>query len=137
MSAQENVKLVREFFRRFLSDEIDGMLDMNSKDIVWEIGSGPALKVVPYFGVFRGRKGCLDCLAKYSEAADPQVFKMDEYYGDKDKVFVLGHEKVTAKPTGKKFESKLIFTFTLREGKIAKMSGTFDTAALTRAFTRK
>jgi hypothetical protein len=136
MSARDNVKLVREFWRRFLTDDIDGMLDMNSNNIVWEIGSGPAVKVVPYFGVFRGRRGCLDCLAKYSKAADPKVFEMEEYYGDKDKVFVLGHEKVVAKPTGKKFESNLIFMFTVRNGKITKMRGTFDTAALARAFTR-
>jgi len=135
MTAQENVELIREFYRRFLSDDIGGMLDMNAEDIVWEIGSGPAIAVVPYFGIFRGRQGILDCLAKYNEAADVQVFEMEEYYGDKDKVFVLGHEKVTAKPTGKRFESKVIFIYTLREGKIAKMSGMFDTGALIQAFT--
>lgn len=134
MSAEKNVQLVKEFWRRFLNDEIDAMLDMNADDIVWNIGSGPALKVVPYFGVFRGREGCLDCLAKYDKAASPQVFEMDEYFGDRDKVVVLGHEKVTAKPTGKQFESNLVFVFTVRNGKIASMSGTFDTAALMQAF---
>lgn len=135
MGAEENVKLVQEFWRRFLNDDIDGMLELNADDIVWNIGSGPAVNIVPYFGVFRGREGCLDCLAKYDEAAAPEVFEMDEYLGDKDKVVVLGHEKVTAKPTGRQFESKLIFIFTVRGDKIASMSGTFDTAALLQAFS--
>jgi len=135
MSSQDNVELVKKFFHHFLNDEIDALLDLQSDDVVWEIGQGPAVDVVPYFGVFKGREGCLDCLTKYDGAADPQVFEMEEYFGDKDKVFVLGHEQVTAKPTGKSFESKLIFIFTVRDGKIAAMNGNFDTAALKQAFS--
>lgn len=135
MSAGENGELLKKYWQLFLNEETGAMLDMQTDDSIWIVGSGPAGKVVPYFGTFHGRKGCEECFDIYERSVDPVVFEIDEYLGDADKVVVLAHEVMIAKPTGKQFESNLIYIFTVADGKIASMSATFDTAALMEAFS--
>ena len=136
MSASSNAEVAKEFFDKFLADDVDGMMAMQTDDIVWNICPGAAEDVVPYYGVYRGREGCLKCLSLYGEAAAPEVFEITGHYGDADKAFVTGHEKVLAKPTGKTFESPFIFTLDIRDGKVAQMSALFDSAALKEAFSK-
>ncbi len=135
MSSHENARIAKQFFDHFLADEIDQMMDMQTDDVVWDICDGAAADVVPYFGTWTGREGCLACLEAYGGAADPQVFEIDEILGDEGKGFVLGHETVVAKPTGRSFTTDFTFMLAVRDGKVAGMKCYIDSAALVAAFS--
>lgn len=132
----KNAELARKYFAHFMADEIPAMLDMHTDDVEWNIGLGAAAGVVPYFGKFRGRDGCMKCLEKYAQSVAPQEFELTGYYGDADKAFVTGHEKVRVKSTGKTFETSFVFVLAFRKGKVASLTAFIDTAALAKAFSR-
>ncbi|MEE9301870.1 MAG: nuclear transport factor 2 family protein [Alphaproteobacteria bacterium] len=135
MSAAKNAEIAKEFYDRFLADDLEGMGKTQTDDVVWTICPGPAADVVPYFGVFRGREGYMDCINRYLESAEPEVFELTGYYGDADKAFVTGHEKVLAKATGKRFETDFLIVFDIHDDKITRLTGYFDSALLMEAFT--
>ncbi len=134
MSTQENAQLVENFFQLFLADDISTMLDLQTDDIEWKVAPGAAEKFVPYFGTYRGREEAMQCLSKIEEAVETQEFEIREYLADGDKVIAIGYEKAIAKPTGKPFELGLFYIFTIREGKIASLLLSCDTAMVMEAF---
>ena len=90
---------------------------------------------MPWFQSCQGRDAALALLETFEAAGDLEVFEITDYYGDGDKVFALGREKVASKTTGKSFETGLFYVATMRDGKIAKLELACDTAAAMVAFT--
>lgn len=135
MSTHPNAELARKFYDHFAAGEIAPMLDMQTDDVVWILGAGAAEGVVPYLGRFSGRDGCLENMEIYEGAADAVDFELTGCYGDDDKAFVQGREKVLAKPTGKTFETEFVVVIEFRDGKVAKQTSYLDSAALTAAFS--
>ena len=72
---------------------------------------------------------------KQNNRVEAEVYEITESYADDDKVFALGRQKVVSKATGKSFETAMDYVLTMREGKIAKVNKTCDTAAAMVAFT--
>jgi ketosteroid isomerase-like protein len=133
--ADVNRQVVEDFFRLFLEGDMDGLMACQTDDFVWDIASGAASGAVPWLSTCQGREAALALVETYERVADPEVFEVDEYYAEGDKVFALGREKVVSKSTGKSFETKLFYVATMREGKIAKLGLACDTAAAMAAFT--
>jgi uncharacterized protein len=57
------------------------------------------------------------------------VFEPREFIDASEHVIVLGWEKTTALDTNKTFETEWVHVFTVRNGKIVRWRGFFDTAA--------
>jgi uncharacterized protein len=133
--ADVNRQVVEDFFRLFLEGDMAGVMACQTDDFVWDIASGAASGTVPWFNVCRGAAAGNALVEAYEQAADPEIFEVDEYYAEGDKVFALGREKVVSRTTGKTFETKLFYVATMREGKIAKLDLACDTAAAQAAFT--
>ena len=133
--ADVNKQVVEDFFRLFLEGDMDGVMACQTDDFVWDIASGAASGTVPWFHVCQGADAGRALVESYEQAADSEVFEVDEYYAEGDKVFALGREKVVSKTTGKSFETKLFYVATMREGKIARLDLACDTAAAQAAFS--
>ncbi|HZQ61733.1 MAG TPA: nuclear transport factor 2 family protein, partial [Casimicrobiaceae bacterium] len=57
------------------------------------------------------------------------VFEPREYLEAGDHVTVLGWERSTAVDTGKDFDTDWVHVFTVKNGKVTRWRGFFDTAA--------
>lgn len=133
--ADVNRQVVVDFFRLFLEGDMAGVMACQTDDFVWDIASGAASGTVPWFNVCQGAAAANALVETYEQAADPEIFEVDEYYAEGDKVFALGREKVVSRTTGKTFETKLVYVCTMYKGKIAKIDLACDTAAAQAAFT--
>ena len=70
-----------------------------------------------------------DFFAKVGELDDIKVFEPREFIEAGDNVVVLGYEQSTARDTGKDFQSQWAHVFTVKNGKITRWRGFFDTAS--------
>ncbi len=62
-----------------------------------------------------------------------QAFEPREFLAGPDHVTVLGWERTQALPAGKVFETDWVHVFNLRDGKVTRFIGTYDTAAVAAA----
>jgi uncharacterized protein len=60
---------------------------------------------------------------------DLLVFEPREFISAGDKVTVLGWERSQGRPGGKVFESEWVHLFTIRDGRVVRFWGMYDTQA--------
>jgi ketosteroid isomerase-like protein len=58
-----------------------------------------------------------------------QGFEPREFLSAGEHVTVLGWEKTAARPSGKVFETEWVHVFTVRDGKVVRFWGMYDTEA--------
>jgi uncharacterized protein len=75
------------------------------------------------------RKEVGEFFAAIPRADDIHAFEPREFIEADEQVTVLGWESSTARETKKTFESEWVHVFTVREGKITRWRGFFNTAA--------
>lgn len=90
---------------------------------------------IPFAGRYRGPRGMREFLNKFMTSADILDFGPDEFHGADGFVTVLGHEHARSKATGREWNTRLIDTFEVREGKIRKFLCSYDTASVADAFS--
>ncbi len=133
MSAQENLKLVRQGYEHFKSANIQALLGLFSEDIQWEL---PQMQNVPFSGKRRGREQVGQFFASLSKEQEVVQFEPREFIADDEQVMVLGHYSWRVKSTGQKFESDWAHVFTVRGGRIVRFREYTDTAAATAAYRK-
>lgn len=131
MNEQENMRVVEQVYTAFGRGDIPVILNMLAENIDW-LYPGPA--DIPYAGRHRGREQVAQFFATIGQTAEVEQFEPQEFTAQGDKVVVLGHERARAKPTGRSWETNWADVFTLREGKIMRIRGYYDTAAKVAAF---
>ena len=90
---------------------------------------------IPFAGTYRGANGMRDFLSKFMQSADILEFGPDEFHGADGFVTVIGHEHARSKATGREWNTRLIDTFEVRDGKIRKFLCSYDTASVADAFS--
>ena len=133
MSAQENLKLVRQGYEHFKSANIQALLGLFSEDIQWEL---PEMQNVPFSGKRRGREQVGQFFASLSKEQEVVQFEPREFIADDKQVVVLGHYSWRVKSTGQKFESDWAHVFTVRGGRIVRFREYTDSAAATAAYRK-
>jgi ketosteroid isomerase-like protein len=102
------------------------LLSFIADDVDWEfVGS----KDLPYAGRRTTRDEVAGFFAAIPQADDIHAFEPREFLEAGDHVTVLGFERSTAIDTGKVFETEWVHVFTVRDGKVTRWRGLFNTAA--------
>jgi hypothetical protein len=89
---------------------------------------------IPYAGTYRGPSGMKKFIESLVSSADLDDFTHDEFHGSDDHVTVIGHERGRIKETGREFDTKVVDTFELRDGKIRKFFCAYDTDSVAKAY---
>lgn len=120
------VTIVRQVYEAFGRADVSSILEYVANDVDWEFVGSPGL---PYAGRRRNRKEVADFFAAVAGADQIHAFEPREFIEANEHVTVLGWESSTALDTGKKFESEWAHVFTVKQGKITRWRGFFNTAA--------
>ena len=118
--------VVQQIYAAFGRRDVPAILSMVADDVDWEFVGSPGLA---YAGRRRNRAEVADFFAAIPVTDDIQVFEPREFIEAGDHVTVLGWEKSTALDTGKAFETEWVHVFTVKEGKVTRWRGLFNTAA--------
>jgi uncharacterized protein len=124
MSAALNI--VEQAYAAFGRQDIPALLELVSDEVDWECVAPASLA---YAGKRKTRGEVADFFAALPQADAIHVFEPREFIDASEHVVVLGWEKTTALDTNKTFETEWVHVFTVRNGKIVRWRGFFDTAA--------
>lgn len=133
MSETTNTQVIQQAYEKFGSGDIPGLLRLLSEDVRWTL---PEIENAPFAGSREGVGKVGEFFTELSAAEDITRFEPLEFIAQNDKVVVLGESAVTAKNTGRSYETDWVHVFTLRDGKITEFTEFFDNAAATRAFQK-
>ena len=125
MSAQ-TVAIVQQAYQAFGRGDIPGVLALLAEPVEWRfIGA----KGLPYTGTFTTRADVGQWFASVAAVDDVQGFEPREFIDGGEHVTVLGFERTTSRPRGKVFETEWAHVFTVRDGRITRFWGIYDTEA--------
>ena len=118
--------VVQKAYEAFGRQDVPAILKLVAEQVDWEF-VGPAS--LSYAGKRRDHKEVADFFAAIPKADNIHAFEPREFIAAGDHVTVLGWESSTAVDTGKKFESEWVHVFTVKNGKVTRWRGFFNTAA--------
>jgi ketosteroid isomerase-like protein len=128
MSAQDNVRTVKDFFAAIGRGDRQALSALCVDDIEWVIpGAG-----WPLAGAHRGHAGLADLLEKSSEL-ETSFPEPPEFVAEGDRVLMIGFSRGKVKATGRTFEDHFVFAFTVQAGKVVKIREYIDTLAMAQA----
>ena len=125
-AAPEAVGVVQTAYAAFGRGDIPGILDLISDEAEWKFCGSKGL---PYTGTFRSKDDIAKWFASIPEVEEILAFEPREFISAGDKVTVLGWERSQVRPGGKVFESEWVHLFTIRDGRVVRFWGMYDTQA--------
>ena len=118
--------IVQKAYEAFGRGDVPAILELVANDVDWELVGSPELE---YAGRRRNRQEVADFFAGVQRLDDIHSFEPREFIEAGEHVTVLGWESTTARETGKKFDSEWVHVFTVKNGKVTRWRGFFNTAA--------
>jgi ketosteroid isomerase-like protein len=128
LSEEINIQIIKQLYEAWKKREIQIILNQLTEDTEWSV-AGP-VDEIPWAGPFKGRNGVAKYLRILNEFLKTEEYKIHEYFARSDKVVVLGYQRGKAISSGKPYEIDFVHVWTLRDGKIEKYRGYYDTAQL-------
>lgn len=122
-----NIEIVRDVYDSLARGDVDAALASFADDCQIEL-MGPS--TIPFAGRYEGPRGMRQFLEKLDATCEMVDFGPDEVHGADEFVTVLGHERARAKATQREWNTRLVDTFEVRDGKIRRMMCAYDTAAV-------
>ena len=126
-----NLDLVRQVYADFAAGNIEALLAGLDPNIEWI--SGGSREDFPTLGPRNGIAGAASFFKDVAEHDQFSSFEPRQMVAMGDLVVALGHYGITAKSTGKHFESDWAHAFTIKSGKCVKFQEYTDTAAFYKA----
>jgi len=126
VTAGSATAVVKQAYDAFLRQDVPCILALVADSVDWELVGSTKL---PYAGRRRDHKGVADFFAAVAQSDEMHEFEPREFIESGDNVAVLGWERATARDTGHAFESEWAHIFTVKNGKITRWRGFFNTAA--------
>lgn len=118
--------IVRQAYEAFGRGDVPAIVDLVADDIDWMFVGSAGL---PYAGRRQSRQAVAEFFAAVARADDIHRFEPREFIEAGPHVTVLGFEQSTVRDTGKTFESEWAHVFTVKNGKVTRWRGFFNTAA--------
>ena len=118
--------VVKQAYEAFGKGDVPGILKLVADEVDWELVGSPGLA---YAGNRKNKKGVADFFAEVARVDEMHAFEPKEFIEAGEHVTVLGRESATGRDTKKKFESPWLHLFTVKNGKITRWRGFFNTAA--------
>ena len=126
-----NLALVQQVYADFAAGNIEAILATMDPAIEWK--SGGSHDDFPTLGPRQGIAGAASFFKDVAEYDQFTSFEPKQLIAMGDMVVALGHYGITAKQTGKHFESDWAHAFTIKGGKCVKFQEFTDTAAFYKA----
>lgn len=121
------VSVVKDAYAAFSRGDVPGILKVVADDVDWELIAPAGL---PYAGRRRNHADVSAFFAQVAAADAIEAFEPHEFIEAGDHVTVLGWERATTQDEHKRnFASEWVHLFTVKNGKITRWRGFFDTAA--------
>lgn len=130
--SETNISVVQSLYAAYARGDIDTVLEGLAPDVDWHTVGQRA--DFPVFGPRKGIPAVHDFFGTVAEHVEFSEFSPQEFYCDRDKVFVLGHYAATMKKNGRKFASDWVHIFTFRGGRVCRFREFLDTAQLASAY---
>ena len=124
------VSTIQEIYAAFGRGDVPAILARLTDDVVWET-EGP--KVISFTGTRHGiaeTKGFFDAIG--NDHVNP-VLTMTDFVASGDAVAAIGRYEATMKATGKRVNTPVGHYWKFRDGKVARYTGFFDSAAVVEA----
>ena len=133
MSEQDNIQTVQQAYAAFGSKDIPRLLGLLDDNIDWQpiIGASAA---VPTSGRRQGRAAVAGFFQQLSESIEFDAFEPKEFFGNGDKVVVLGSYRGRARHNNRAFANDWVMVFTVRDGKAVAFREYLDPTSLNAAF---
>lgn len=93
---------------------------------------GPS--TIPYAGRYRGKEVCKKFFAHVENDVIIHTFTQDEFIAGETQVAVVGHLTLTAKSTGRKYDTEYAHIIDVCDGKWLRFRDFADTATVEHAF---
>jgi len=119
-------EIVQNLYAAFGRGDVPALLDMLSDDVEWTHKGSIGLA---YMGTFRGKAAVAHWFGDVAALDGIQAFEPREFLAGLDHVTVLGWERTQGLPNGTVFETDWVHVFNVRDGKVTRFVGTYDTAA--------
>lgn len=107
--------------------DIDTVMGFMAEKVDWKLVGPP--KLMRYAGQRETHAEIRKVFDQMAEDDTIQVFQEREFIEAGDELVVLGFVKGSTVPGGKHFETEWVHVFTIRDGKITRWRGFYDTAA--------
>jgi ketosteroid isomerase-like protein len=121
---------VQNVYAAFGRGDMPALLALLQDDVEWRfLGDSRT----PLRGSFRGPGQVAEWFGLVAQHEGIQVFEPRQFLAGADHVTVLGFERTQALPGGGVFETEWVHVWQLREGRVARFFGTYDTEASARA----
>jgi ketosteroid isomerase-like protein len=129
MSTEDNVQIVKDFFAAMGQGDKQGLLALSTENIEWIIPGDNW----PLAGTHREHTGLEAVLQKASKEIEMTYPEPPEFFGQGDRVLVIGVATGKIKATNKLFKDEWVFDITVQNGKVTRIQEYIDTQALARA----
>ncbi len=125
-----NVDIVRSLYDAFARHDVDAVINAMQPDI--ELTTPASL---PWSkGEYHGHDGALAFFGSAAGTLIDTHVQADEFLDAGDHIIVHGRERAVVAATGESFDALFTHSYMLRDGKIARMRGVIDTAAILAAW---
>ena len=118
--------VVQKGFAAFGRRDIPALLRLVADEVDWKEVVPASL---PYSGLRRNPAEVAEFFTDVERADDTTVFEPREFIEAGENVTVLGYAEGSARDTKQKFQSEWVQIFTVKNGKITRWRGFYDTAA--------
>jgi uncharacterized protein len=118
--------VVQQGYAAFGRRDIPALLTLLAEEVDWKEVCPASL---PYSGLRRTPAEVAQFFAELSQAEDVTLFEPREFIEAGENVTVLGYAETIVRDTKQKIGSEWAQIFTVRNGKITRWRGFFDTAA--------
>lgn len=121
-----SLEVVQRAYAAFGRGDVPGILELVADDIDWELVAPASLA---YSGHRHNREQVQAFFAAVAQADDIHVFEPREFIEAGEHVTVLGWEQSKARDTDTEFASEWVHVFTVKNGKVTRWRGFYNTAA--------
>jgi uncharacterized protein len=129
-SSISNADVVRSLYDAFTRHDTDSVINVLASD--FELTTATSL---PWSkGEYHGREDALTFFGGMAGLVTDGHLQIEEMIEGGDHVVVNGREQATVTATGKPFDAMFTHSFTVRNGKIARLRGVVDTGAILAAW---
>jgi len=117
---------VQAVYAAFGAGDLPALLARLQPDVQWQfVGDAGA----PYTGRVQGHEAVAHWFGDVARTDAIQAFEPREFLAGPDHVTVLGWERTADARSGRVFETEWVHVWTLRDGKVARFFGIFDSQA--------
>jgi len=125
MDNLSNIEIVKKIYLSFRNKDLPTILQLQADDTEWSV-AGPGDKI-PWAAPRRGHAGVEDFLKVLGRHLNAELFRIDDYFQDGEKVVALGFQKGHANTSNVPYEFDFVHVWHFKEGKVSKFRVYYDT----------